>query len=32
VAGALALWIFGDAFISPTTVALLVIGMMLMTR
>jgi L-tartrate/succinate antiporter len=32
VACALALWIFGDAFISPTTVALLVIGMMLMTR
>jgi L-tartrate/succinate antiporter len=32
VACALGLWIFGDAFISPTTVALLVIGMMLMTR
>ncbi len=32
VACALALWIFGDAFISPTTVALLVIGMMLTTR
>jgi L-tartrate/succinate antiporter len=32
VAGALGLWIFGDAFINPTTVALLVIGMMLATR
>jgi len=32
VAGALGLWIFGDAFINPTTVALLVIGMMLVTR
>ena len=32
VAGALGLWIFGEAFINPTTVALLVIGMMLITR
>jgi L-tartrate/succinate antiporter len=32
VAGALALWIFGDAFINPTTVALVVIGAMLVTR
>jgi L-tartrate/succinate antiporter len=32
VGGALALWIFGDAFINATTVALLVIGMMLVTR
>jgi L-tartrate/succinate antiporter len=32
VGGALALWIFGDAFINTTTVALLVIGMMLVTR
>ena len=32
VACALTLWIFGDTFISPTTVALLVIGMMLVTR
>jgi len=31
VAGALALWIFGDAFINPTTVALLVISLMLVT-
>ncbi|MDR3683629.1 MAG: DASS family sodium-coupled anion symporter [Geothrix sp.] len=28
---ALGLWIFGDAYVNPTTVALLVIGMMLVT-
>ena len=32
VAGALGLWIFGDSFISATTVALVVIGMMLVTK
>jgi L-tartrate/succinate antiporter len=32
VAGALCLWIFGEAFINPTTVALVVIGLMLITR
>jgi L-tartrate/succinate antiporter len=32
VACALGLWIFGEAFINPTTVALLVIGLMLVTR
>jgi L-tartrate/succinate antiporter len=32
VAGALALWIFGDAFINPTTVALVVICLMLVTQ
>ncbi len=32
VGGALGLWIFGDAFINPTTVALLVICLMLVTR
>jgi L-tartrate/succinate antiporter len=32
VACALALWIFADAFINPTTVALMVIGAMLVTR
>jgi L-tartrate/succinate antiporter len=32
VAGALALWIFGDPFINPTTVAMIVIGLMLATR
>jgi L-tartrate/succinate antiporter len=32
VGAALGLWIFGDAFISPTTVALLVISLMLITR
>jgi L-tartrate/succinate antiporter len=31
VAGALLLWIFGDAFINPTTVAMLVMGLMLVT-
>ena len=32
VASALALWIFGDKFVNPTTVALLVICAMLMTK
>ena len=32
VCGALGLWIFGDAFINPTTVALLVIALMLVTQ
>jgi len=32
VAGALVLWILGDAYINATTVALVVIGMMLVTR
>lgn len=32
VGGALALWIFGQSFIDPTTVALLVISLMLVTR
>ncbi len=32
VAGALGLWIFGDSFINATTVALVVIGMMLVTK
>jgi L-tartrate/succinate antiporter len=32
VAGALALWIFGDPFINPTTVAMVVIGLMLATK
>jgi len=32
VVSALGLWIFADRFVNPTTVALLVIGAMLMTR
>ena len=32
VACALALWIFGDKYVNPTTVALLVIGAMLLTQ
>jgi L-tartrate/succinate antiporter len=32
VASALGLWIFGDNFVNPTTVALLVISVMLVTR